>query len=31
MQIIDALTDEDGMYDLTQLEAMQLVIKKSGF
>ena len=31
MQIIDALTDEYGMYDLTQLEAMQLVIKKSGF
>lgn len=31
MQIIDALTDEDGMYDLTQSEAMQLVIEKSGF
>jgi hypothetical protein len=31
MQVIDALTDEYGMYDITQLEAMQLVIEKSGF
>ena len=30
MQVIDALTDEEGMYDLTQSEAMQLVIEKSG-
>lgn len=31
MQIIDALSEEDGMYDITQWEAMQIVISKAGF
>lgn len=31
MQIIDAITEEDGMYDMSQWDAMQIVIAKSGF
>ena len=31
MQIIDALSEEDGMYDISQWDAMQTVIAKSGF
>jgi hypothetical protein len=31
MQIIDALSEADGMYELSQWDAMQFVIKKSGF
>ena len=31
MTIIDALNDEDGELDLTQSDAMQIVIRKSGF
>lgn len=31
MTIIDALGEEDGMYDMTQWDAMQIVITKSGF
>ena len=31
MTIIDALNDEDGELDMTQLDAMQIVIRKSGF
>lgn len=31
MQIIDALSEEDGMYDMTQFEAMETVIRRSGF
>ena len=31
MTIIDALNDEDGMYDMSQWDAMQIVITKSGF
>ena len=31
MQIIDASSEEDGMYDITQYEAMQIMIEKAGF
>lgn len=31
MTIIDALSEEDGMYDMSQWDAMQIVIKKAGF
>jgi len=31
MQIIDALSEEDGMYDLSQWEAMQIVIDRAFF
>ena len=31
MRIIDALSEDDGMYNLTQWEAMQIVISKAGF
>lgn len=31
MQIIDALSEEDGMYDMSQWEASQEVIRRSGF
>jgi hypothetical protein len=31
MQIIDALSEEDSMYDISQWDAMQIVIRKSGF
>ena len=31
MTIIDALSEEDGMYDITQFDAMEIVISKSGF
>ena len=31
MQIIDALSEEDGMYDMSQWDAMNVVISKSGF
>ena len=31
MQIIDAITEEDGMYYMSQWDAMQIVIAKSGF
>ena len=31
MQIIDALSEEDGMYDISQWDAMQTVIAKAGF
>ena len=31
MQIIDALSEEDGMYDMSQWDAMQIVIRKAGF
>lgn len=30
-QLIDALSEEDGMYDISQYEAMEIVISKSGF
>ena len=30
-QIIDALTEEDGIYDMSQWDAMQIVIRKAGF
>ena len=29
MQLIDALNDESGMYDMTQWDAMQIVINKA--
>lgn len=31
MQIIDALSEDDGMYNLTQWDATQIVISKAGF
>jgi hypothetical protein len=31
MTLYDALTEEDGLYDMSQWDAMQLVITKSGF
>lgn len=31
MTIIDALSEEDGMYGITQCEAMDIVISKAGF
>lgn len=31
MQIIDALNEEDGMYDMSQWDAMNMVIEKAGF
>lgn len=31
MQLIDALSEEDGMYDISQYDAMQLMIEKAGF
>ena len=31
MTLFDALTEEDGMYDMSQWEAMQIVIRKAGF
>ena len=31
MQLIDALSEEDGMYGISQWDAMQIVIKKAGF
>jgi len=31
MTLYDALTDEDGIYDVSQWEAMQIVIRKAGF
>ena len=31
MQVIDALSEEDEMYDMTQWEASQIVIRKAGF
>ena len=31
MQIIDALSEEDGMYDISQWDATQIVIRKAGF
>ena len=31
MQIIDAMSDEYGMYDITQWEAMETAINKAGF
>ena len=31
MQIIDAYSEEDGMYDITQWDAAQIIIIKSGF
>ena len=31
MQIIDALNEDQGMYDLTQWDATQIVISKAGF
>ena len=31
MQIIDALSEEDGMYDMSQWDATQIVIRKAGF
>ena len=31
MQIIDAYSEEDGMYDITQWDAAQIMIRKSGF
>jgi hypothetical protein len=31
MQIIDALSEEEGMYDMSQWDATQIVIIKSGF
>ena len=31
MTIIDALSEEDGMYDMSQWDAMQIVIRKAGF
>lgn len=31
MTIIDALSDEDGMYGMTQWDATQIMIRKAGF
>jgi hypothetical protein len=31
MQVIDALSEEDGLYDMTQWDASQVVIRKAGF
>lgn len=31
MTLYDALTEEDGMYDMSQWDAMQIVIRKAGF
>ena len=31
MTLYDALTEEDGMYDISQCDAMQIVIRKTGF
>lgn len=31
MQVIDALSEEDGMYDISQWDATQIVIRKAGF
>ena len=31
MTLIDSLTEEDGLYDMSQWDAMQIVISKSGF
>jgi hypothetical protein len=31
MILYAALTEEDGMYDISQWDAMQIVIRKSGF
>jgi disulfide oxidoreductase YuzD len=31
MQIIDAISEDDGMYDITKWDAMQIIIEKSGF
>jgi hypothetical protein len=31
MTLYDALTEEDGLYDMSQLSAKQIIIKKAGF
>lgn len=31
MTLYDALTEEDGLYDMSQWDAMQIVIRKAGF
>lgn len=31
MTLYDAFTEEDGMYDITQSDAMEILILKSGF
>lgn len=31
MTLYDALTEEDGMHDMSQWDAMQIVIRKVGF
>jgi len=31
MTLYDALTEEDGLYDMSKWDAMQIVIRKAGF